>query len=275
LSRNTEENFFSFFVGFSMLVLMLGDIYGQPGRKLVQKFLPKLREDLRPDWVIANGENASGGVGLSIKHRNLLFDSGIDAITNGNHLFARPYWPEIVSGGQAVLRPHNIGGDSHPGRGFWVLSRPGVPPLGLLNLAGRIFMEPAECPFKWADVLISRIGEGIPILLDFHAEATSEKIAMAWHLDGRIAFLAGTHTHVQTADERILPNGTGAITDIGMTGPREGVLGVKREIVLDLFRKGFSDRFSCAPGPGILEGVAIEISSDNKTESIKRIRVQE
>ncbi len=144
-----------------------------------------------------------------------------------------------------------------------------------MNLAGRIFMEPAGSPFSWAEKLIARIPPGIPIVLDFHAEATSEKIAMAWSLDGKVSAVIGTHTHVQTSDERILPAGTAAISDIGMTGPRDGILGVERKTVLDLFQRGFSDRFSCAPGPGIIEGVCLEIGADGKARSIRRLRINE
>ena len=258
-----------------MIVLAIGDIYGKTGRKLIEKQLSALRKKLNPDWVIANGENATGGTGLSAKHRDEILKSGVDVITTGNHIFARPDWPDVLSTTRQVLRPHNIGGDSFPGCGLVIMEAKDRPPIAVMNLAGRIFMEPAGSPFSWAEKLISRVPAGIPILLDFHAEATSEKIAMAWGLDGKVAAVVGTHTHVQTSDERILPGGTAAITDLGMTGPRDGILGVEKKTVLDLFQQGFSDRFSCAPGPGIMEGVHLEIGDDGKATTIRRLRITE
>ncbi len=258
-----------------MNVLMIGDIYGSAGRRLVAALVPRLRVEHRVDWVIANGENATGGVGLSPRHRDQILAAGVDLLTGGNHIFARPDWAAAVTGPARLLRPQNIGGEALPGRGWFILTAPDRPSLGVINLAGRVFMEPADCPFQWADTLLSRLPADLPVVVDFHAEATSEKIALAWHLDGRAAFVAGTHTHVQTADERILPGGTGAITDLGMTGPRDGILGVERGIVLSRFRNGFSDRFQPAPGPAVLEGVLIEVAGPGCTRSVRRLRYQE
>lgn len=258
-----------------MKVLAIGDIYGKTGRKLIEKSLASLRKDLNPDWVIANGENATGGTGLSAKHRDDLFRSGVDVITSGNHIFARHDWPDVVSTSGRALRPHNIGGDTFSGSGLIILDEKGKPPLAVMNLAGRIFMEHADSPFLWAEKLITRVPPSIPIILDFHAEATSEKVAMAWHLDGKVAAVVGTHTHIQTADERILPGGTGAISDLGMTGPRDGILGVDKKTVLDLFQQGFSERFSCAAGPGVIEGVCLDIGEDGKTRAIRRFQINE
>lgn len=256
-------------------VLVIGDIYGQTGRDMIQKTLPDLRERLKPDWVVANGENVSGGRGLSKKHRAFLHAHGVDVITSGNHIFARDDWPQLLDKDSMVLRPHNIRGDEIPGKGWIVLDFPEKPPLIVLNLIGRVFMDPAECPFQWADKLLERVPPGIPVILDFHAEATSEKIALSYYLDGRISFMAGTHTHVQTSDDRILPGGTGTISDIGMTGPQTGVLGVQRETVVQRFLHGYSDRFSCADGPGVLEGVLVELAESGRTQEIKRIRIHE
>ncbi len=259
-----------------MRILMIGDIYGAPGRALAIRLVPVLRARHGIDWVIANGENATGGTGLSPHHRDKLLAAGIDLLTGGNHLFARPDWPATVGGAGRALRPHNLGGDGLPGKGWAVLEQPERPPLAVINLEGRVFLEPADCPFRWADTLLTRLPAAVPVVVDFHAEATSEKIALAWHLDGRVAFVAGTHTHVQTSDERILPGGTGVITDLGMTGPRDGILGVHREIVLGRFRNGFSERFQAAEGPSVLEGVLFEISSDDgRTRSIRRLRLQD
>ncbi|MBF0499849.1 MAG: YmdB family metallophosphoesterase [Candidatus Riflebacteria bacterium] len=261
-----------------MRILMLGDIYGNVGRRLVKMRLSGLRREIAADWVIANGENATGGAGLSPKHRDELMKAGVDAVTGGNHIFARPDWHELVASSRCAertLRPHNLGGDVLPGRGWVILERPGVSPIAVINLAGRIFMEPGECPFRWADELHKRVPKGIPILVDFHAEATSEKIAMAIYLDGRVALVAGTHTHVQTSDERILPGGTAAITDLGMTGPSGGIIGVEAGTILDRFVKGYSDRFTCADGPGVIEGIFLDIDEHGVGKSIERIRVRE
>jgi hypothetical protein len=257
-----------------MKILFIGDVYGQTGRDMIRKFLPAFRRDQEADWVIANGENTSGGRGISLKHRDLLFHSGVDVITTGNHVFARPDWPTVLGGEARILRPQNLGGLGIPGRGKLLLEA-GAKSLAVINLAGRVFMDKAECPFSWADRLLAELPPHVPTVLDFHAEATSEKISLAWHLDGRISFMAGTHTHVQTSDERILPRGTGAITDLGMTGPRDGVLGVKRELILHRFRHGYSDRFATAEGPGVMEGVAVLLDEQGKTSSVTRFRLQE
>lgn len=255
-----------------MKILVIGDIYGKPGRETIRKLLPGLRGQHHPDWVIANGENATGGTGLSAKHRDRLFECGIDIITTGNHLFARNDWPQMIAENERVLRPHNIGGDRYPGKGVLIIRNGEKAPLAVMNLTGRIFMESAECPFRWASKLLERVAPEIPVILDFHSEATSEKIAMGWHLDGQVSLVAGTHTHVQTSDEKILPKGTGYISDLGMTGPREGILGVEKEIVLERFLKGFSDRFLCAKGPTVLEGIVAEISG-RQTLKIERFRL--
>lgn len=258
-----------------MRVLLIGDIYGQTGRKMIAHRIPLLKKKLQADWIIANAENATGGTGVSPKHRNSILASGIDMLTGGNHIFARPDWRETLTTSPALLRPHNLGGDNLPGKGWAILNGKNGPALAVICLAGRIFMEPADCPFQWADKLLARLPRGIPVFVDFHAEATSEKIAMAWYLDGRVTFVAGTHTHVQTSDERILPQGTGTITDLGMTGPRDGVLGVERETVISRFTKGYSEKFLAESGPGVLEGVAVDVSSENLTQSVTRIRVNE
>lgn len=256
-----------------MRVLMLGDIYGRPGRRAACELVKELRSRWKADWVIANGENATGGAGLSPRHRNILIASGIDMLTSGNHIFARPDWPELLGGSDGnVLRPHNLGGDDRPGRGWGILGADTPGALGVINLAGRVFMEPGDCPFRTADRLLQKFPAGVPVLVDMHAEATSEKIALSWHLDGRAAAVVGSHTHVQTADERVLPGGTAVITDLGMTGPRNGVLGVDRELVVSRFCRGFSDKFRPALGEVVLEGVVIEIGPDAKAVSIQRIR---
>ncbi|HEY9070414.1 MAG TPA: TIGR00282 family metallophosphoesterase [Candidatus Ozemobacteraceae bacterium] len=256
-----------------MNVLILGDICGSPGRLAVTTLLPGLRRDLGADWVIANGENATGGAGLSARHARHLFEAGIDLLTTGNHLFDRPDWPELLAReGARILRPHNLGGPSAPGSGRAFLGEGTPTALGIVNLSGRIFLEPGECPFRTADRLLGTFPPGMPVLVDIHAEATSEKIALAWSLAGRAAAVVGTHTHVQTSDERILPGGTAFITDLGMTGPRDGVLGVDRDIVISRFRKGFSEKFRPASGETVVEGVLIGIGADGRAVSVRRIR---
>lgn len=255
-----------------MRVLMLGDIYGTAGRALVKAKLSGLKQSLNPDWVIANGENATGGAGLSAKHRDELFKAGIDLLTSGNHIFARADWTQVITSSDRVLRPHNLGGDDAPGKGWGLLQADGKPSLGVINLAGRVFMEPGDCPFRSAERLIERFPAKTPIVVDFHAEATSEKIALALFLDGRVSAVLGTHTHVATADERILPGGTAAQTDLGMTGPRHGIIGVTAETVLQRFVRGYSDRFTCAEGEADMNGALFEIDADGRATSISRVK---
>ncbi|MBF0405965.1 MAG: YmdB family metallophosphoesterase [Candidatus Riflebacteria bacterium] len=257
-----------------MRLLLIGDIVGSTGRRMLKTLLPDLRKKYSLDWVIANGENATGGTGLSPKHRDEILAADVDLITGGNHFFARPDWTEMLETSSKVIRPHNIGGDDFPGKGWTVLRNDKKPHLGVINLAGRVFMEHWDCPFRWATNLVDRIGIH-PIIIDLHAEATSEKIAMAMFLDGKISFLAGTHTHVQTSDERILKGGTGMICDLGMTGPLDGILGVKANSVIHRFLDGYSERFICSDGPGVLEGVLVEIAENFKCSRIRRIRVHE
>ena len=259
-----------------MRILLIGDIYGKTGREAVKKFLPVLKQQYSPDWIIANGENTTGGNGISAKHINLLKQSGIDIITSGNHLFARKDWGEVVQD-PMVLRPHNLAELNAPGSGLKIFKNPvsGKDELAIVNLAGRVFMQRARCPFRTADNLLDLIEEDIPIIVDFHAEATSEKQAMFWFLDGRVAAAVGTHTHVQTSDERILPKGTAVITDLGMTGSVNSILGVDTNTIVGRFVSGYSDKFICASGQKKIEGVFIEMSSENKANHIERFRLQE
>ncbi len=253
-----------------MNILFIGDIYGRTGRTLVTRELPALRKKLACDWVIANAENVSGGVGLSPGHFKELRRAGVDVCTMGNHLFARRDWPDLVKD-ERVLRPHNLGGDELPGKGWGKYELPGGEMIGIINVAGRVFMEPAECPFRWVDRLLERMPAGTPVVCDFHAEATSEKIALATYLDKRVALLVGTHTHVQTADERIFPGGMGYMTDVGLTGPRDGVIGVRSDIVIQRFVKGYSDRFEMADGPGQISALLADIGRDGICRRLERI----
>jgi len=203
-----------------------------------------------------------------------LFGSRHDKSGTGNHLFARQDWPEVLAKNPAILRPHNLGTLNSVGTGLVYFEKPASPgkKLAVINLAGRVFMERARCPFRTVDTLLSGITESIPVVVDFHAEATSEKLALFWHLAGRVAAVVGTHTHVQTSDERILPGGTATISDIGMTGASDGVLGVDKDTIVGRFIKGYSDKFLCGTGGKKLEGVFVEINDENKAIKIERFR---
>ncbi|MFZ5951358.1 MAG: TIGR00282 family metallophosphoesterase [Candidatus Rifleibacteriota bacterium] len=257
-----------------MKILIIGDIYGKTGRDALAEFMPALQKKYQPDWIIANGENVTAGNGLSARHAKFLKEQGIDVITTGNHLFSRLDWPELLTKEEAVLRPHNIGPTDASGSGCRVFKKANGMSLGVINLAGRVFMEKARCPFRSADLLLSSIGEGFPVIIDFHAEATSEKQALFWHLDGRVSAIVGTHTHVQTSDERILPGGTAVISDLGMTGSRDGVLGVDRETIIGRFLNGYSDKFLCSAGARKIEGVCITLGLDWRAENMERFRLE-
>lgn len=260
-----------------MKIIIIGDIYGKTGRETIQKLLPDVKAKYCPDCVVANGENVTAGNGLSGKHANGLKNSGIDILTTGNHVFSRLDWPDLMKKHDFVLRPHNLATVDAPGTGFRVFNLAGSMRIAVINLAGRVFMEPARCPFKTFDQLYESIEPGIPVIVDFHAEATSEKLAFSWHVNGRASVVAGTHTHVQTSDERILPGGfTACITDLGMTGPVDGVIGVDRDTITGRFVRGYSDKFVCAAGPGKIEGLFVELADeDRKIIQIERFRFQE
>ncbi|MEW6335280.1 MAG: TIGR00282 family metallophosphoesterase, partial [Thermodesulfobacteriota bacterium] len=212
-----------------MKILFIGDIVGKPGRRAVRELLPGIVEDHRIDLVIANCENAAAGFGVTGEVIEELQDCRIDVLTSGNHIWDKKEILEIIEGCDRLLRPANYPAGA-PGRGCLVMTAPGGLRVGVINLAGRVFMHPLDCPFRTADREIGTLkSRADVIIVDMHAEATSEKIAMGWYLDGRVGAVVGTHTHVQTADERILPGGTGYITDAGMTGPFDSVIGIRRE----------------------------------------------
>ena len=260
-----------------MKILIIGDIYGKAGREALAEFLPQLKERFKPDWVIANGENTTAGNGLSARHAKFLKDCGVDIITTGNHLFARLDWPQVVERDSSILRPHNLGAENAPGTGKRKFEKNGDPKSSIyvFNIAGRVFMEKARCPFKTVEELLDNIESGVPVIVDFHAEATSEKLALFWHFDGRVSAIVGTHTHVQTSDERILPGKTAVISDLGMTGSRDGVLGVDRNTIIGRFINGYSEKFLCSGGPKKIEGVLLTLADDGKAEAIERFRIQQ
>lgn len=259
-----------------MKIVMIGDIYGKTGRDTLTRLLPGLIERFQPDWVIANGENTTAGNGLSAKHAQSIKNCGVDIITTGNHIFARLDWPEVLEKNQFILRPHNLVASSAPGSGCRIFNKGSLPPVAIMNIAGRVFMEQAECPFKTFDELYATLPEKTVVIVDFHAEATSEKLAFFWYVNGRASIAAGTHTHVQTSDERILPGGgTAVITDLGMTGSRDGIIGVDRETITGRFIRGYSEKFVCAPSPGKLEGFFVELGEGGRAVAIERFRILE
>jgi metallophosphoesterase (TIGR00282 family) len=255
-----------------MRVLFIGDIVGEPGRRAVQTLVPRLRERLRIDYVVANGENAAGGAGITTAIAQDLFASGVEIITTGDHLWDQKDVVNLLRDEPRFLRPANYA-SGVTGRGSGVFRRPGVAPLGVINLQGRTFMAALENPFVVALAEVERLRAETPaILVDFHAEATSEKIALGWHLDGRVSLVVGTHTHVQTADERILPGGTACLTDAGFTGGHDGVLGRERTPVIQRFLTQTPQRFGVCETGIRLHGCVVEIDEPSGTAtSITRI----
>jgi metallophosphoesterase (TIGR00282 family) len=259
-------------------ILFIGDVIGRPGRWLVQSMLPRLRERHGIDFVIANGENASGGAGLAPSSADELFASGVNVITGGNHTFRNRQILDIIDTERRLLRPANM--PSHPrvrGRGWEVYDLPGAGCLAVISLSGTVMMDTLDNPFHCADRLVSRLSEQTPnILVDFHAEATSEKVAMGWFLDGRVTAVLGSHTHVPTADQRVLPGGTAYITDAGMTGPFDSVIGVKKEIILEGFLSRMPVRHAVADGDLRLCGVVVEFNAESgRATGIERLMVSE
>lgn len=254
----------------SYRILFLGDIVGKPGRKAVIEFLPGLIEQHTPRFVIANAENSAGGVGITPDIVDELLQAGVDAITLGNHAFNKREIVPFLNASQVVARPANMAPDV-PGRGVIELTKDNTTLL-VANLCGRIFLEGYDDPFRELDRIVAG-AETQHIFVDFHAEATSEKVAFGWHCDGRVTAVVGTHTHVQTADERILPKGTAYITDAGMCGPETGVIGMDREVILYRFRTGLPARFEVADGPGVICGVVVDVEVDTgRALAMERVR---
>jgi 2',3'-cyclic-nucleotide 2'-phosphodiesterase len=246
-----------------MKLLFIGDIVGRSGRRAVARWLPEVYDTHQPDIVIANAENTAGGLGATPDVLDELRQTGIDAFTMGNHVWRKKVMADVIDKMADVVRPANYPPET-PGRGAAVIRLSSGGKLGLLNLLGRVFMEPLDCPFRRADEELAWLrGETDVILADIHAEATSEKIALGWHLDGAVSAVIGTHTHVQTADEWILPGGTAYITDAGMCGPVLSVIGVERDIVLRKFLTGMPEKFNVARGPLCFNAVFIEADDRN------------
>ncbi|MDX6652155.1 MAG: 2,3-cyclic-nucleotide 2-phosphodiesterase [Solirubrobacterales bacterium] len=255
-----------------MRALFIGDIVGKPGRAGLTAAMPELRERLSPDVVIANGENSAGGVGITESSAKSIFAAGVDLITTGNHVYRHRDAYEFIDREQRLVRPENypLG---NPGRGHAVIEV-GSQRLAVLNLSGAMGLRVARSPFAAADAALAKLeGEADAIVVDFHAETTSEKVAMGWHLDGRVAAVLGTHTHVPTADGRVLPGGTAYMTDVGMTGSRAGVIGVRREQALEGFVTQMPVRFETADEDVWVMGALVEIRPDGLAESIEQVLV--
>jgi len=256
----------------SLKILFVGDVFGETGRKALGIQIEKIRNPEKPDFIIVNGENAAGGKGITYNTAQEIFSCGVDAITMGNHTWARKEVMNIIDSGMNIIRPANYP-RGVPGKGRIILEKDGVK-LGLINLIGRVYMENnVDCPFQAADREVQNLrGQVDAILVDFHAEATSEKIAMGYYLDGRAEVVVGTHTHVQTADEQILENGTAYITDVGFTGPADGVIGVNREQIIRKFTSGLPSQFEPASGRAIFNAVMVTIDPVmKKAVNIRRI----
>jgi len=255
-----------------MKVLFIGDIVGSPGRRAIQELLPPIKKKYKIDFAIANAENAAGGSGITPPIAEELFGYGLDVLTAGDHIWKKKEILDVIEADNRILRPANYP-DSTPGSGFSVLKSESGQRIGVINLVGRVFMDSVDCPFRTAEKIIDEISDQTPIIIvDLHAEATSEKIAMGRFLDGRVSAVIGTHTHVQTADEQILPKGTAYLTDVGMTGPFESIIGRKIEQILTRFVTQMPQRFEMATDDVRLQAAVIEVDAKTgKAKSIERI----
>lgn len=240
-----------------MRFLMLGDVVGKPGRRAVARLLPSLKAELALDLVIANGENAAGGRGLTLSTASELFSAGVDVITSGNHIWDQKEIIAHLEGEMPILRPLNYP-PGLPGRGYLVWND-----TLIINLIGRIFLGNFDCPFRGFDALLAHL-DPLPtrIIVDFHAEATSEKIAFGWYLDGRASAVLGSHTHVATADTRVLPKGTAYVSDVGMVGPMNSVIGMEIQTVMERFLRQLPTQMDVATGPVVFNSVFVEIDDN-------------
>jgi hypothetical protein len=255
-------------------LLFVADVVGEPGRSAVEAILPELKKEHRPHLTVLNGENSAGGFGLTVKTIKELKAAGADVITSGNHVFdQREFVPELA-GQERVLRPDNYP-PAAPGTGVLTMEADGEEVL-VMNLMGQLFMNDIDDPFRATDAILAAHPDNRIVFCDFHAEATSEKVAMGWHLDGRASAVVGTHTHVPTADARVLPGGTAYCTDVGMVGPLDGVIGMDKDLVLKRFLTGVPQKWKVATGPVTFNSVLITIDRPSgRATSIQRIdRVQ-
>ena len=258
-----------------MNILLIGDITGKPGREIIKTLVPRIRKKENIDFVIANAENIAGGSGITPQTAKELLDSEIDVLTSGDHIWKQKLVFDIIDSETRILRPANYP-ENTPGAGAGVFKLKNNISIGVINILGRIFMDPIDCPFKAASRHIQEIKKQTNIIfVDLHAEATSEKVAMGWYLDGDVSCVFGTHTHVQTADEKILPKGTAYITDLGMCGPFDSVIGRKKEQVLERFLSRMPVRFQVADGDVRLNGAIVTIDeTTGKARAIKRLQLK-
>jgi len=256
-------------------VLFVGDIVGEAGRKALKEGLGRVVERFKIDFVIANGENAAGGFGITQKVAEDIFSLGVHILTSGNHVWDKKEVLSYIIKENRILRPANYP-PGVPGYGSLVLNASSGEKIAVLNLSGRVFMSQMDCPFQVVRREIPKLkAETNIVIVDFHAEATSEKAAFGWFLDGEVSAVIGTHTHVQTADEQILPKGTAFITDVGMTGPLNSIIGIKKEQIINKFLTQMPARFEIAKGPSILSGVVIEIDSKTgMSTGIQRLQIR-
>ena len=257
-----------------MRILFIGDIFGKPGREVARRAIPALIERESLDFVIANVENSAAGFGVTGDLADAILSYGVDAMTSGNHVWDKKEILDYIPRQPKLIRPANFPPGT-PGRGSYVGKTRTGEPIGVINVMGRIFMQPLDDPFAVGQKEIEAMrGKARVILVDFHAEATSEKVAMGWHLDGRVTAVFGTHTHVQTADDRILPKGTAYLTDVGMTGPHDSIIGVTTEVALGRFLNGMPARFESATGPGRLNAVLVTADrSTGRATAIQRLNL--
>jgi hypothetical protein len=256
-----------------LTVLVVGDVFGEPGRRALLTLLPRLKREHEVDCTIVNVENAAAGAGVTPPIAKAFLEGGVDVMTSGNHIWDKKEIIEYIARENLLLRPANYPTGT-PGVGSIVV-KAGPRKVGVLNLMGRVFLPTTDCPFRKADEEVARLREETPIIVvDMHGEATSEKQAMGWYLDGRVSAVLGTHSHVQTADERILPRGTAYITDLGMTGPVDSVIGVDRDIAIQRFLSQMPIRFEPARGPAAVHGVVVRVDPESgKALEIRRLRV--
>ena len=255
-----------------MNILFIGDISGRAGREAFHRHYRPVMERHDVDVSIANVENAAGGFGITGPVIAEFFEAGVDVLTSGNHVWDRNDAGQLLENEQRLLRPANYPPPA-PGRGLCVVREQVPVPVAVINIQGRVFMESIDCPFQTADRLLESVARATPVVVvDFHAEATSEKVAMGWHLDGRATAVLGTHTHIQTADERVLPRGTAYITDVGMTGPYESVIGMRIDAALERFLTGRPRRLSAARKDGRFSAVVITVDeSTGRATGIQRL----
>jgi 2',3'-cyclic-nucleotide 2'-phosphodiesterase len=249
-------------------ILFIGDVVARAGRRVVRDLLPELRDELGLDFVVANGENAAGGIGITPKEADALFAAGVDAITLGNHTYRhREVWPYLDQQPN-IVRPANFL-RTQPGRGTCIIERDGVS-LGVVNVSGNLYMQAGSPAFVAVDDALKEVSGADLVLVDMHAEATSEKVAMGWYLDGKVTAVVGTHTHVPTADARVLPGGTAYITDVGMTGARGGVIGVRREQSISVMRTHMPQRYDAADEDPWLNAVVIR-ATGRRADAIEQV----